>query len=101
MKLREIATKLGCALRAPGPGGKDSESAGEIEIRGVASLETAGPEHITFLANPKYAPKVKQTKAGAIIVHEDFFKHLGGEAPLACLVSANPYLDFARTVGLF
>ena len=101
MKLRDIASKLGCALRAPGPDGADNRSAGDMEIQGVAGLETAGPEHITFLSNPKYAPKVKQTKAGAIIVHQEFFKHLGGEAPLACLVSSNPYLDFARTVGFF
>ena len=57
---------------------------------------TAGPEHLTFLANPKYAPKVKHTKAGAILVSEA----LAG-VPIACLVSENPYLDFARALALF
>jgi len=101
MKLREIASKLGCVLKAPGPDGASSENAGEKEIRGVAGLETAGADEITFLANSKYAPKVRETQAGAIIVDEKFFQNLKGDAPLPCLVSANPYLDFARAVGLF
>ena len=101
MKLREIASKLGCVLKAPGPDGAASENAGEKEIRGVAGLEMAGPDEIAFLANSKYAPKVRETRAGAIIVNEKFFQHLKGDAPLPCLISANPYLDFARAVGLF
>ena len=32
---------------------------GEIEISGVAGMEHAGPADLTFLANPKYAPKVR------------------------------------------
>jgi UDP-3-O-[3-hydroxymyristoyl] glucosamine N-acyltransferase len=59
-------------------------------------MEHAGPEHLTFLANPKYAPKVKHTKASAILVSEA----LAG-VEIACLVSENPYLDFARALALF
>jgi UDP-3-O-[3-hydroxymyristoyl] glucosamine N-acyltransferase len=101
MKLREMASKLGCVLQAPGGDGAAGEGAGEREMHGVAGLETAGPDEITFLANSKYAPKVRETKAGAIIVDQEFFQHLKGEAPLPCLISANPYLAFARAVGLF
>jgi len=86
MKLREIAERLGCRL----------EGDGELEIAGVAGMENAGPEHLTFLANPRYAPKVKHTKAGAILVSEA----LAGVS-IACLVSENPYLDFARALALF
>jgi UDP-3-O-[3-hydroxymyristoyl] glucosamine N-acyltransferase len=86
MKLREIADRLGCRL----------EGDGELEIAGVAGMESAGPEHLTFLANPKYAPKVKHTKAGAILVSNA----LEG-VPIACLVSENPYLDFARALEFF
>jgi UDP-3-O-[3-hydroxymyristoyl] glucosamine N-acyltransferase len=86
MKLREIADRLGCRL----------EGDGELEIAGVAGMENAGPEHLTFLANPKYAPKVKHTKASAILVSEA----LAG-VPIACLVSENPYLDFARALEFF
>ncbi len=86
MKLSEIAARLGCALSGDG----------EIDITGVAGMEHAGPADLTFLANPKYAPKVKHTRAGAILVSEP----LRGAAP-ACLISANPYLDFARALELF
>ena len=86
MKLREIADALGCRLE-----GND-----ELEISGVAGMEHAEPGHLTFLANPKYAPKVKGTRASAILVAEP----LTG-TPIACLVSSNPYLDFARALALF
>ena len=51
MKLHEIARALGCRL----------EGDGDIEITGVAGMEHAAPAELTFLANPKYAHKVKQT----------------------------------------
>jgi UDP-3-O-[3-hydroxymyristoyl] glucosamine N-acyltransferase len=84
MKLREIAAALGCGLAGDG----------ELEIHGVAGMEHAGPGELTFLANPKYAPKVRHTRAAAILAAEPIPAH-------ACLVSANPYLDFARALALF
>jgi UDP-3-O-[3-hydroxymyristoyl] glucosamine N-acyltransferase len=86
MKLREIADLLGCRL----------EGDGEIEITGVAGMEHAGAGQLTFLANPKYAPKVKHTKASAIIVHAPI-PGLG----IAALVASDPYLEFARALALF
>jgi UDP-3-O-[3-hydroxymyristoyl] glucosamine N-acyltransferase len=62
----------------------------------VAGMEQAVSGELTFLANPKYAPKVKHTRASAILVSES----LGGSG-IACLVSENPYLDFARALALF
>jgi UDP-3-O-[3-hydroxymyristoyl] glucosamine N-acyltransferase len=59
-------------------------------------MEHAGAGHLTFLANPKYAPKVKNTNAAAILVNQP----LPG-LPIACLISDNPYLDFARALALF
>ena len=67
-----------------------------MEITGVAGMEQAGPEHLTFLANPKYAHKVKQSKAGAILVQQPL-----RDVGMASVVSANPYLDFARALALF
>jgi UDP-3-O-[3-hydroxymyristoyl] glucosamine N-acyltransferase len=90
MKLRDIAVALGCEILARG--GDD----GGLEIRGVAGMEQAAQDQLTFLANPKYAHKVKQTRAGAILVT----KAMDRIAP-AQLISANPYLDFARTLELF
>src|SRR5258708_894057 len=86
MKLREIAEALGCRL----------EGDGELEIAGVAGMKHATAGQLTFLANPKYAPKVKRTLASAILVSES----LPGQ-PIACLISENPYLDFARALALF
>ena len=86
MKLREIADRLGCRL----------EGEGELEISGVAGMEHAGPGEITFLANPKYGPKVKHSRASAILVGEPI-----AGVEMAFLVSTNPYLDFARTLAFF
>ncbi len=86
MKLREIAAALGCRL----------EGDGEQEIAGVAGMEHAVPGQLTFLANPKYAHKVKHTQASAILVSETVTG-----LPIACLISDNPYLDFARALALF
>jgi UDP-3-O-[3-hydroxymyristoyl] glucosamine N-acyltransferase len=86
MRLRDIAARLGCELSGDG----------EIEITGVAGMEHAGPGALTFLANPKYAHKVKRTRAAAILISEPL-----RDSPMACLVSSNPYLDFARALELF
>ena len=86
MRLQDIAARLGCTL----PSGSD------IEIQGVAGMEHAGPADLTFLANPKYAHKVKNTRAGAILVSEP----LPFDSPVS-VVSRNPYHDFARALALF
>ena len=86
MKLRDIAQALGCRLVGDP----------ELEISGVIGMEQAGPGHLTFLANPKYAHKVKNTRAGAILVSQPVADH-----PIASLVSENPYYDFARALELF
>src|SRR5450432_155438 len=90
MQLREIAAALDCRLQVDGKGD------GNLEITGVLGMEQAGPGHLTFLANPKYGPKVKHTKAGAILVSEPI-----AGIDIAFLISANPYLDFARALALF
>ncbi len=86
IRLSELAAKLGCELRGDGA----------REITGVAAMERAGASELTFLANPKYAPKVKQTRAGAVLV-SSFIDGVGA----AQLISENPYLDFARALALF
>ena len=87
MQLHDLAARLGCDLPAGTP---------DIDITGVAGMEQAAPAELTFLANPKYAPKVKNTRAAAILVSEPL--------PLATpvsVVSRNPYHDFARALALF
>jgi len=84
VKLRELAARLGCELLGDG----------DVEIRGVAGLEQAGPGDLTFLANPKYAAHLATTRASAIVVAP------GHDATAPRLVAANPYLTFARAVGV-
>ncbi len=90
MKLRDIADALGCALSGAAQGDAD------LEISGVAGLEEAGPTELTFLSNPKYAPLVRRTRAAAVLVEAAV-----ADCPAALLLSANPYLDFARALALF
>jgi UDP-3-O-[3-hydroxymyristoyl] glucosamine N-acyltransferase len=85
MRLRELADALGCALVGD-----------DVEITGVAGMEHAGPTELTFLANPKYAHKVKHTRAAAILVTQPI-----AGLPIRSLVSTNPYLDFARALEFF
>lgn len=58
-------------------------------------MEQAGPTELTFLANPKYAHKVKDSRAAAILAAKP------AEAPMATLISTQPYVDFARALELF
>lgn len=86
MRLEDIASRLGCSLHGDP----------NLDITGVMGMEKAQPHHLTFLANPKYAHKVKNTRAGAILVTEPL-----PNLPITSLVSENPYLDFARALELF
>ena len=65
-------------------------------ITGVSTIDKAGPSELTFLANLKYAPKIKASRASAIIAAEPL-----KDSNAATLVSENPYLDFARVLGPF
>jgi len=69
---------------------------GEIEISGVASIDEAEAGQITFIANPKYLPKLKTTKASAIIVSNQVTT---ADKPLIC--TTNPQLAFTKLIHLF
>jgi UDP-3-O-[3-hydroxymyristoyl] glucosamine N-acyltransferase len=86
MKLADLAQHLGAALRG------DPSTA----ITGVASIETAGPGDLTFVANPKYSALARTTKASAVLVEPDF-----AEISAATLRIVNPYLAFARSIEIF
>lgn len=59
-------------------------------------MEQAGPAELTFLANPKYAHKVKDSRAAAILASKP-----AESATMATLLSKQPYVDFARALELF
>jgi UDP-3-O-[3-hydroxymyristoyl] glucosamine N-acyltransferase len=86
MKLAELARSLQAECRGDG----------DLEITGVAGIEDAGPQQITFVANPKYAAHARTTQAGAVLVQDDF-----PDIPTATLRLSNPYLGFARAIEVF
>ncbi len=87
MKLSHLASTLNAQLENGPP---------DTEITGVAGIEEAGPGHVTFVVNPKYAAVAKTTRASAIIVDENF-----PAVSTAILRSKNAYLAFARAIELF
>ncbi|HET9265609.1 MAG TPA: UDP-3-O-(3-hydroxymyristoyl)glucosamine N-acyltransferase [Vicinamibacterales bacterium] len=86
MKLKDIAERIECRL----------DGDGEIEIRGVAGIEDAGPGDLTFFTNPRYLPELRRTRASAVILGD-----AAETAPCAMLRSRLPYLAFALAVELF
>ncbi len=66
-------------------------------VRGVAGIEHAGRDQVTFVANPKYAALARTTAAAAVLVEPDFPALEG----VATLRISNPYLAFSRAVALF
>jgi UDP-3-O-[3-hydroxymyristoyl] glucosamine N-acyltransferase len=86
LKLSDLAVRLECRL----------EGDGDLDIQRVAGIETAGPGELTFFSNAKYAAALKSTRASAVILGEQ-----AEGAPCAMLRTKNPYLTFARAVGLF
>jgi UDP-3-O-[3-hydroxymyristoyl] glucosamine N-acyltransferase len=65
-------------------------------IDGVAPLAEAGESQLSFLSNPKYAPQLASTKAGAVLVSED----VAGDDERFIRV-ANPYFAMASVVAKF
>src|SRR5271170_6413196 len=92
MNLSEIAQKLDCRLDGPG----------ETPIHGIAGIEHAQPGQITFLANRRYFPLLKTTRASAVLVEEGISLERDASLPrLAALRTSNPYLAFAHAIELF
>jgi UDP-3-O-[3-hydroxymyristoyl] glucosamine N-acyltransferase len=87
MKLSQLSEALGTRIDNGSP---------DTEITGVAAIEHAGPGQVTFVANVKYTGAAKTTKASAVIVSDDF-----PAIHTAMLRTNNPYLAWAKAVGLF
>jgi len=86
VKLAELAGRLECRL----------EGDGDVDITRVAGIQDAGPGDLTFLANRKYEKALSSTRASAVIAREE-----APAAPCAMLRARDPYLAFARAVGIF
>ena len=100
-KLAEIAHQIGAALRCgpalDAPSTQDLERIAEIEVEGLATLESATPGQLTFLSNRRYRPFLSTTRASAVIIAAEDLS----ECPVPALVMDNPYVGYARAAAMF
>jgi UDP-3-O-[3-hydroxymyristoyl] glucosamine N-acyltransferase len=86
MTLQEVAGFLGGQLFGP----KD------LVITGPAKIESAGPEQITFLSNPKYRHYLGTTKAGAVVIDKP-----GDDVAIPYILVPDAYVGFLMLLKLF
>lgn len=85
--LGQLAERLGATLRGDPL----------RPIRGLATLQDAGPEHLAFLSNAQYRKHLADTKAGVVLLAPVDAEGYAGDA----LLIDNPYLAFAQLSHLF
>ncbi|ACI50159.1 UDP-3-O-(3-hydroxymyristoyl) glucosamine N-acyltransferase [Gluconacetobacter diazotrophicus PA1 5] len=91
--LRALAECAGARVE----GGDEADDAPRYV--GIAPLQSAGPQEVSFLDNRRYAPLLEQTRAGVVILAPAFVDRLPkGTVGLVC---STPYLAWARVAGLF
>src|SRR5262245_42887838 len=88
MKLSELAERTGARVEGV------TEN---VDIVGAAGLDEATEGHITFLANPRYTPRVNSTRASAIYLSED----AQTDRKIAILRVKDPYLAYTRALRIF
>lgn len=88
MKLSELAALTGARIE---------EDFANLEVNGAAGLDEAKPGHVTFLANPRYTPRVNSTSASAVYVSEEALI----ERDIPLLRARDPYLAYTRALILF
>lgn len=74
------------------------QGSGDLEISGAAGLDIAARGQVTFLANPKYTPQIKDTHASAIFLNET---EKIERADVAVLRAKDPYIAYTRALRLF
>ncbi len=84
-RLGELSQRLGGELIAGDPA---------AEVSRIAALETAGPDAISFLSNPRYQQQLAGSDAGCVIVGPALRDAAAARG--AAIVCADPYLAFAR-----
>ena len=89
--LSQLAEAVGADL---GPGTDP-----ERRLSDVAAVDAAGPDCVSFLDNPKYVGKFRESGAGACVVAPGMVQ----EAPagMGLLVTPEPYLAYARIAAMF
>jgi UDP-3-O-[3-hydroxymyristoyl] glucosamine N-acyltransferase len=88
MKIFELAERTGARVEG---------LTDDIEITSAAGMDEAGEGHVTFLANPRYTPRVNTTRASAIYLSED----AQTDRQIAILRVKDPYLAYTRALRIF
>src|SRR6185295_11472823 len=88
MRISELAERTGARVEG---------AAEDLEITGAAGMDEAGNGHVTFLANPRYTPRVNTTRASAIYLSED----AQTDRKIAILRVKDPYLAYTRALRVF
>ncbi|MBV9531821.1 MAG: UDP-3-O-(3-hydroxymyristoyl)glucosamine N-acyltransferase, partial [Bradyrhizobium sp.] len=83
-----VAATIGC--KAP---------ASDVLLSGLAALDDAGPEQVSFLASPRHAAALKATQAGAVLVHSEMASRVPPSS--VPLVTTDPAAGWARVAALF
>ncbi|ACI50848.1 UDP-3-O-(3-hydroxymyristoyl) glucosamine N-acyltransferase [Gluconacetobacter diazotrophicus PA1 5] len=86
--LSAIAQAVGCALPSR-----------ELVLTGLAGLENARPEHVSFLGSRRLVMQLDHTRAGAVLVREEMASHVPDSS--IALVVADPFVAWAQVAALF
>jgi UDP-3-O-[3-hydroxymyristoyl] glucosamine N-acyltransferase len=75
----------------------------ELQIEGLAPLESASSAELAFLSNPKYQSQLAASRAGCVIVGDAMadVARARFEGQGACIVADDPYLYYARVTQLW
>ncbi|MEX2124150.1 MAG: UDP-3-O-(3-hydroxymyristoyl)glucosamine N-acyltransferase [Woeseia sp.] len=84
--LGDLATRFGCELVG------DPQSA----VTHVATLANAGPQSLSFLANPAYRAELAKTRAAAVVLRAQDAE----SCPVPALICVDPYETYARIAGV-
>jgi UDP-3-O-[3-hydroxymyristoyl] glucosamine N-acyltransferase len=70
-----------------------------LVVTGLAPLETATPQQLSFLSNPRYQQQLLACQAACVVVAPQMQE--AAQSRGACIVSDQPYLYFARLTQLW
>jgi UDP-3-O-[3-hydroxymyristoyl] glucosamine N-acyltransferase len=84
--LRELGDFLGAKIKGDP----------ELRVRGIAPVQSASPDQLSFLTDSKYRHVLSECRAAALIVSPEF-----KDLDFRLLITSNPSLALAKVAGLF
>lgn len=87
-KITELAAYIGADCHLKGS---------DLDITGIATLQNAGSNHLSFLTNPRYRSDLKSTEAAAVLISPEDLPL----CPVSALVMVDPKIGLAKIAQLF